>query len=343
MCYFWNLRSGNKNGYICYSDETVDFYFFLIDLLFNYYPKDNDGIPSFEAVSNVYNYFFQVESELKEIVLKEILVKRNRKKGVETQIYSTYKAAGYYLNLTDNKLHFVDSKKRPICWKSSQLKRTILKSGISLKDRKFYLRQILRYDGHFFLAMCQIQKLVKRYDLNLDEEIFHFMQQYFPVSTFDYTKQSHANYCGVRKRWQELLQVVDDKGRISKLLTNTISEEIEFKEMNHRVMLKIKDYINELREKGTFLRQKRTFIVIYRKLVLKNKDKSYYVNLYDISKEMKMSYQRFQLFLTRFYQEERMVRNIFFINIVSTIDQRKRFYIGKVPVLKIKISRKYGA
>lgn len=55
-----------------------------------------------------------------------------------------------------------------------------------------------------------------------------------------------------------------------------------------------------------------------------------------------MGYEKFQIFLTHFYQEERLVSNIFFINIVSTIEQRKRFYIGNAPVMKIKITKNYG-
>ena len=80
----------------------------------------------------------------------------------------------------------------------------------------------------------------------------------------------------------------------------------------------------------------------YQNSVKTNKDKSGFVNLYDISKEMRMSYDRFQSFLTQFYQEEKLVRNIFFINIVSTIEQRRRFYIGNAPVIKIKMTKNYG-
>ena len=52
---------------------------------------------------------------------------------------------------------------------------------------------------------------------------------------------------------------------------------------------------------------------------------------------MKMNYAKFNAFISEFYESERLKKNIYFINIVSTIDQRKRFYIRKTPVLKIKI------
>ena len=67
------------------------------------------------------------------------------------------------------------------------------------------------------------------------------------------------------------------------------------------------------------------------------KDKSGFVNLYNICSDMKMNYAKFNAFISEFYESERLKKNIYFINIVSTIDQRKRFYIRKTPVLKIKI------
>lgn len=206
VCYFIKQRGKEGRGLICYKDVTTDFYFFLLELLHKSYPQDNDGIPSYESVNEVRSYFLQFEKEKKEVVLKEILSKK-REKGVEKRIYSTYKAAGYYLNLAYNKLHFINETDGATFWKPSQLTKAVLKSGITESDRKNYLRQIIQYDGHFFLAMSLLLKPVKKYDLKIEEEVFKFMQRYFPVANFDYTAQSHSNYYVVRKRWQELLKV----------------------------------------------------------------------------------------------------------------------------------------
>ena len=326
---------------ICYKDITIDFYFFLLELLYKNYPQDNDGIPSSESISEVWSYFMQFEKEKKEIVLKEILSKE-RERGVETRVYSTYKAASYYLNLAYNKLHFINEADKTTFWKPTQLTKAALKSGITKSDRKVYLQQIIQYDGHFFLAMSLLLKPVKNYNLKIEEEVFKFMQRYYPVANFDYTAQSHSNYYVVRKRWQELLKVVNYKGTLSRVLTNIINKNNAYEEVFLDVNNKVKSYCSELQEKSTFLKNKKKFISIYQSLAQKGEDKSNFVNLYDISKEMRMSYQRFQDFLSRFYQEERMVRNIFFVNIVSTIEQRKRFYIGNTPVMKIKMTKYYG-
>ena len=133
-----------------------------------------------------------------------------------------------------------------------------------------------------------------------------------------------------------------DRSLTYKALRNTVASNNGFEKIFSDVESKVKEYTTELRKRSNFIKQKREFIAIYRKQVSKSEDKSNFVNLYDICKEMKMGYEKFQIFLTQFYQEERLVRNIFFINIVSTIEQRKRFYIGNAPVIKIKITKDYG-
>lgn len=341
VCYFMHLRNKSRNNYILTKDKTADFYFTLLEWLHTSYPQDSDGVPSQESVDEVWNYFLQIDKIEKENILREILSK-SREKGVETKIYSTYKAASYYLNLADDKLHFLDNNNISRNWKPSQLTKYVLKSGISSADKKIYIWHILQNDGHFFLAMCLLYKPVLRYGLKMESEIFKFMQRYYPVANFDYTRQSHNNYYVVRKRWIELLRVVNDRGNLSRTLTNTVTGDSNFEELFRDVESKVKEYTLKLRKRSNFINQKKAFIAIYQKMMSKSEDKSNFVNLYDICKEMKMSYDKFQIFLTIFYQEERMVRNIFFINIVSTIEQRKRFYIGNAPVMKIKITRNYG-
>lgn len=341
VCYFMLLRNKSSKNYIFSQDKTTDFYFTLLQWLYSCYPQDNDGIPSQDSIDEVWNYFLQFDKMERELKLSEILSK-SREKGIETKIYSTYKAASYYLNLAYDKLQFLDKNGVSLSWSPSQLTKGILKSGITSIDKKVYLWHILQNDGHFFLAMCLLQKPIERYGLKMELEIFKFMQRYYPVINFDYTKQSHNNYYVVRKRWIELLGVVNGNGNLSRILSNTITGDNYLEEIFRDVKSKVKEYTLELRKRSNFIKQKKAFIAIYQKQMSKNEDKSNFVNLYDICKEMKMSFERFQIFLSNFYREERMVRNIFFINIVSTIEQRKRFYIGNAPVMKIKITRNYG-
>ena len=227
-------------------------------------------------------------------------------------------------------------------WTPKQLTKGVLKSKISQTDRKIYIWHILQNDGHFFLSMCLLYKSIRKYELKMESEIFKFMQRYYPMTNFDYTRQSHNNYYVVRKRWIELLQIINEKGLVSRVLTNIITSDSNLEKVFRDVECNVKEYSIELRKRSNFIKQKKRFIAVYQKHVSKSEDKGNFVNLYDICKEMRMSYEKFQIFLTLFYQEERLVRNIFFINIVSTIEQRKRFYIGNTPVMKIKITKNYG-
>ena len=52
-----------------------------------------------------------------------------------------------------------------------------------------------------------------------------------------------------------------------------------------------------------------------------------------------MGAENYQKFLSDFYENERKNYNIFYNNIVTSIDKRKRFYIREKPVLSIKIKQ----
>lgn len=341
VCYYFSLRQKNSKGYLFCTDKTTDFYFTLLEWLHTDYPQDSDGIPSKESVDEVWGFFSEIGIGDRDVRLREVLAKK-REKGVETKIYSTYKAASYYINLANEKLHFVGKRTEEPVWKENQLTKKVLNSRISFADRKIYIQHILRNDTHFFLALCLLQKPVAKHGLKMEVEIFKFMQRYYPVSNFDYTKQSHSNYFVVRKKWVELLMVVNEKGILGKNLMNCIKGISEIEAVYADIDSHVKEYNAELRKRKRFNEQKNVFVATYKNVVNNSKDKSGFVNLYDISKKMGMSYERFQFFLTQFYQEERLVRNIYFINIVSTIEQRRRFYIGKAPVIKIKMTTNYG-
>ena len=111
----------------------------------------------------------------------------------------------------------------------------------------------------------------------------------------------------------------------------------QFNEIYLDILSNINQFKSEIIKKGKFQEKKKLFLKAYNAILKKQADLNDYVNLYDICAYMKMSYKSFNTFLSWFYEEERMRLSIFFINIVSTIDQRKRFYIRNTPVLKIKI------
>lgn len=337
ICCFYARREKCKIGYFFYADDIIDLYFTIIYWLKKSYPNDTIGIPSKEAIYSVCDFFDMYTKKDCPIKLKEILQKLKREKGIETQVYSTYKAVSYYHNLASDKLMFLDKNNHINHWTINSLLHFKFGSSITIADKKIYLQQILKYDGHFFLSQCFLYKYIKKYDIKPDEAVFDFMQKYYPIPRFNYTSRSHQNYYVVRKHWVDLLGVITPSGSPSKLLHNVINNNSDFLKLSNDINRSIDCFISNLKEKYKFQKSVNEFYSTYRILLKRNEDINGFINLYDIRSFMRMGYDRFNIFLNEFYEAERVKRDIFLINIVSTIDQRKRFYVRETPVLKIKI------
>lgn len=336
ICYFYALRAISKDGHFFYRDKIIDLYFKILEWLYLSYPKYSDGIPSQEAIMTVHDFFWDHPVTIRDIILKDILAKEKRRKGIETQIYSTYKAVTYYHNLAQEKLHIVRKDGSFGGWHAGDLVRWRKKSTISKDDRLIYISHILDNDSHFFMSQCLLEKYIHKYELDPKDTIFGFMQQYYPLPRFNYNLRSHRNYYDVRRQWINLLKVVTPNGSLTSGFKEIIRSSPKYSEEFNDISNKIADYTNCMKGNHLFRKQVEAFYETYS--VVRNKGAiNDYVNLYDICTIMKMSYARFNTFVNRFYESERTKRNIFFINIVSTIDQRKRFYVRETPVLKVKI------
>lgn len=317
-------------------DLNVEFYFFLLNYLHRNYPKNSDGVPSKLAVDSVYSYFSAYNKTQRVSMLKQTLTKQ-RETEIEKQIYSTYKASSYYVNLSIDKLHFVDKNWNILGWDIVKLQNARVSSVIDNIDRRLYLTQILEYDIHFFLSQCLLCKYARRYSLDEEALVFEFVARYYTNFKFDYTHSSHTNYYVVRKGWIEDLKALTRSNGLSSILLTCIKENEQFSAIYSDIICNINQFKNEIVQKGKLQTKKKLFLKAYNAILKNQVDLNDYVNLYDICAYMKMSYKSFNNFLSWFYEEERMRLSIFFINIVSTIDQRKRFYIRNTPVLKIKI------
>lgn len=338
VCCFYAKRAQLPKGYFLFDELNIDMYFKLLEWLMKYYPIGCVGIPSIEAISAVIEYFDLIPLEERALTLKSVLVKSKREKGVETQIYSTYKAVSYYNNLAKDKLQFISNQEEFCCWDYSSFRHFRFFCGILKNDRKAFINQLLKYDGHFLLSQVFLQKYAKKYGLNIEDIVFDFMQKNYPIPRFDFVSHSHQNYYVVRKHWIEQLGLITPSGTPSSILNRCIIEDVHYSYLKNDILLKISQYIDDIRNKSVYLKHVDLFYKSYKSRSKGIEDESGFVNLYDICMDMKMTYARFNSFIEDFYETERMKKNIFFINIVSTIDQRKRFYVRNTPVLKIKIS-----
>lgn len=318
------------------SDVTTGFYFEMIEILNNHCPDNSDGVPSQEAINSVCDYFKQFPSSDKKIVLNKSLHSNVRDK-IDKQIYSTYKAASYYINLAVDKLHFVDKNGKQNVWSESQLLHTPISYTISKNDKGRFLQKILENDIHFFLSQCMLEKEKYKYRITDDMMVFSFMQKNFPIPRFDYTHESHRNYYVVRKRWIQDLNALDSNYNIGRTMHKIIKSNNSLQEQYNSIKKSVEDYRVELRAKAKYNIIKQNFLSLYKSIAKEQNEFVEYVNLYDLSNGLNISYSKFNAFLNIFYEEERMKKGIFFINIVSTVDQRRRFFVRNIPVLKIKI------
>jgi hypothetical protein len=182
-----------------------------------------------------------------------------------------------------------------------------------------------------------LQKNAEYYRLSLSDLIYDYLKEFNLVTRFDFTSRSHKNYYIVRKYWVEILGILTKSNTLSIWAKKAILENSDTAMIYREILNYTKDYKQKMRKLKTFNNLVVKFNERYFKLSKSQAETDGYVNLYDICMGMGISYNRFNTFLSEFYEVFRTKKNIFFLNIVSTIDQRKRFYVRNTPVLSIKI------
>lgn len=288
-----------------------------------------------KTIDDVCEYLDQFKSDAQRENLLDDVMHTKRITEMERHIYSVYKASTYAVNLAEDKLGLVLGKKLTSAGEQLHLCRTP-NTKIAKKDKVIFLRQILEKDYYFFVPYCLLQTY-RREGIEPDEAIFEFSEKYYPVTRFDYTHCSHDNYTKVRKQWINQLTILTATNRLqnwvkneiisidSSLYENVIAQVVEFVGIRKRL-------INKKNELDDFFRA-------YKSL-LNTSEGSGYVNLYDIMFTMHKGYERFNSLLQLYYDERSRKENIFLINIIATMDVRKRFTVRGKPVMKIKIQKK---
>lgn len=319
---------------------NLKFYIHLIKILNKKYQKtklkEYNGLPSENAVISVFE-FFKDKSE-DQLIIEIPLIIQNRNSSLDKQIYSTYKAASYFINLAKDKFKLLDVKnflsskgKTLISFKSSFFK-------LTSKEKDFFFLRILEVDFHFFISNCFFSKLQKKYnlkDVKIDQ--FDFLDKFYGIKHFNFTSSSLNNFNKVRSHWIKELQVLDKRGNIRKKYLKLIDEN-KFINLFDEISEKFEIYEREnFKIRKKYINTKNTFLEVYRDHLVKKHTDLGFVNLYDIKDNMRISYENFQLFLEDFYEKEKSNYNIFYNNTVNSIDRRKRFYIRKRPVINIKI------
>ena len=323
------------------SQLNLEFYYYLINLLYKEYqkevPKEFNGLPSDSAVNNIYDY---LSTKSKKKFIDEVPgIIKSRNTALERQIYSTYKAASYFVNLAKDKFRLIDENNKLTINGNSLIAIRSNFYKLSIVEKEFFFVRILESDFHLFLTFCLFNKLEKKYALKgTIAEQLDFIDKFLKISHFKFTSASLLNYNVVRSYWAEVIGVLGNKGNIRKKYLDIIYGNEKFHHLFGELTgLFVKFEKENFKSKISYLARKDLFVKSYKDFLKQNISDLGYINLYDIKQQMRISSPNFQNFLAEFYELEKNNLSIFFNNTVNSIDRRERFYIRNRPVIKIKI------
>lgn len=337
VCQFINTFESN-NRRVKPSTFYNDFFFYLLKQLNKEYRKnitDIEGVPSIQTVKDVVEYFNTIKKDERNIVLKKILEKRVT--NLDRKIYTTYKAASYYINLCKEKLDLVDDKYRLNIYGKQLVSIRSSFFELSNNEKLFFFERIFKNDGLLIITKCFSEKLKSKYSLSNPHLIF--IQDKYKINYFKFVQNSiNVNYENVRSYWIETLSLLDKNNNIKKKYLGVINKNEEYKSLYVKIKADFEGYFEDvLQFKNKLYLDFEKIETLYKQLEIKGLHDLGFVNLYDIKKEFKISNERFQIMLNQYYEQKRKKKLILFSNTVSSIDKRKRFYIKNIPVIKIKI------
>lgn len=325
------------------SSLNVEFYLHLMNKLQKIYAKsphlEYPGLVSRHAVSSVTSRLNGLpKTKKKELIMS--VMRMERYEDVDKQIYSTYKAASYYVNLSKDKLKLIDDQN---CLTDFGKQLLSIKSKahpahLTKKESEFFFKRLLENDFLLLIALCLFKRLEFKYKFtDSDNRYFDFIKKMYRIKHFIYNNQSLANYNKVRSSWIGSMDILDARNiirnRFMKIIQSDMRLDIWFNEITNNLKLYEAESFKSKRDYESL---KERFTSSYKLCITQKKDVLGFVNLYDIKDNLKISHTNYELFLNTFYELEKAKSHIFFSNIVSSIDRRKRFRVRGVSVLKIK-------
>ncbi|MEZ2441714.1 hypothetical protein AB6805_08325 [Chitinophaga sp. RCC_12] len=321
---------------------NIEFYFHLLDELSNLYAKnaikDFTGLPSKEAIVEVIKAFELLKKPERIEFIKDAVRKKN-KSALEKQIYSTYKSASYYVNFTKDKLGLVD--KNNTLTEDGKTLLAIESSFTNYKqeEKDFYYKKLLEVDFLLLITLCLFKRLSYEYKFSdYIENQFDFLDDFYGIRHFNFTKSSLENYNTVRNFWLSTLDLLDKRMIIRKNYQDVIHSNESYSQWYKDLIGKFNLYVGDKFKKEQLYNSQRSVLEErYCDCIKEGKGELGFVNLYDLKEGFRMSFETFQSFVNKYYENEKRKKHIFFSNIVSSIDRRKRFDIRGIPVLKMKI------
>lgn len=255
-------------------------------------------------------------------------------------IYSTYKNTSYYITLA-KKVNLIDNRGE-LTSLGEELARVRDYHFFELSDRhRILIFEALSADFFDNLTIItQSQRLIKN-NKELSDSFFRaYLKNFESEGVIKYITSFDKNYLEVLNHWVKLLKLCTNTGSIRRMYLLEIdrlgltSRYIDIVEKSNAF------YFGDFRKRVKLEQQYDKIRATYEKLHLKGQSEFGYVNLYDIKKSFRLSYESFNELLNSYYMAYRHIEIILFSNTVSSIDMRRRFLVAGNAALKIRIIKK---
>jgi hypothetical protein len=292
-------------------------------------PKNAQSILSLFAILSYEEVKEKVRSTLSERVNEDDRI-----------IYSSYKNTSYYITLA-KKINLIDNKGN-LCSVGEELAKVRDYHFFELADKhkQIVFRALCPYFFDQVIVIAQGLQLIKG-NRELEGVFFRaYLKYYEDEGTIKYITSFDKNYFEVLRHWVNTLELFKGVGTARKIYQEEI-ENLNLTERFEELIDKIGAfYTVEFTKRIKLEEQYDKIRSSYEQFQKKGLSEYGYVNLYDIKKSFRLSYESFNELLNSYYTAYRHIEIILFSNTVSSIDMRRRFLVDGNSVLKIRIIKK---
>lgn len=310
--------------------------------------SDTYGITSYESIEKLYD-FFKLKKYKEQIqYLQKFNLAKKDKNALETKVFSLFKTIGYYIRLAEI-FGLIDKE-----YKLTELGLKLVSypsqndfTKLTLKQKQFFFDRIIEEDILFILPLIFWHIILIKHPKIISghgekakfEDSIKFISDALSHKKFVYTSVSWNNYIVVRNQWLVDIDCIGLNGNIKPSFKLKIFNIEEVKNYYEQIENQAKQFIKlNAKPKEKYKENLQIINKIYKNLVKQQDRKNYaFINLYDIAKEAKFSYNKMQEFLNYLIEDRENWKKVKLNNVIGGADSRKRFYIRRKPILNIKI------
>ena len=323
-------------------DYYLDFFLWMLKAIVEHsdsFDEQNaEGIIRPQNAQNIlYLFASHNYKELKVLVRSTLTF---RPEEADKVVYSTYKNTSYYLSLA-KKVNLINNRGELTSLGEELARvRDYLFFELSDKQRLVIFRALSSDFFDNLVIINQSHRLI-RDNKELSDSFFRAYLKYSESEgVIKYITSFDKNYLEVLNHWVRILKLSTETGTVRRMYLLEI-ERLGLTSRYESIIDKSNTFYAGVFRKRVKLEQQYDMIrASYDKLHLKGQSEFGYVNLYDIKKSFRLSYESFNELLNSYYTAYRHIEIILFSNTVSSIDMRRRFLVAGNTVLKIRIIKK---